>query len=34
MARTFVAPTPPRGWGDVARKHDITRALDMLSLAG
>jgi hypothetical protein len=23
---------PPSGWGDVARKHDITMALDMINL--
>ena len=32
MARTLVAPLPPSGWGDVARKHDITMALDMINL--
>ena len=26
-----MAPTPS-GWGDVARKHDITMALDMINL--
>ena len=32
VANTLMEHLPPSGWGDVARKHDITMALDMINL--
>ena len=32
MAEALMEHLPPSGWGDVARKHDITMALDMINL--
>lgn len=32
VANTVMAHLPPSGWGDVARRHDITMALDMINL--
>ena len=32
VANTVRAHLPPSGWGDVARRHDITMALDMINL--
>lgn len=32
VANTLMEHLPPSGWGDVARKHDITMALDMINM--
>ena len=32
VANTVMAHLPPSGWGDVARKHDVLMAVDMISL--
>ena len=32
MAEALMEYFPPSGWGDVARRHDITMALDMINL--
>ena len=32
MAEALMEHLPPSGWGDVARKHDVLLAVDMISL--
>ena len=32
VANTMMAHLPPSGWGDVARKHDVLTAVDMIGM--
>ena len=32
VANTVMAHLPPSGWGDVARKHDVLTAVDMIGM--
>jgi len=32
VANTVMAHLPPSGWGDVARKHDVLMAVDMIGM--
>jgi len=32
VANTVMAHLPPSGWGDVARRHDVLTAVDMIGM--
>lgn len=33
VANTLMEHLPPSGWGDVARKYDVSMATDLISIA-